>query len=89
MSKNDKKSEEVAVMLKDEGLRVETDLREQHISAKVREAELMKVPYILVIGDKEEKANTLAVRKKGKKPEFGVKIKEFIKQLKKEIKDRG
>ncbi len=88
MSKNDKKSEEVAGMFKDEGLRVETDLREQHINAKVREAELMKVPYILVIGDKEEKTNTLAVRKKGSKPEFGVKIKNFIKQLKNEIKER-
>jgi threonyl-tRNA synthetase len=70
-------------------LRVESDLRSTTVNDKVRDAEMMKVPYVVVIGDKEEQANTLAVRTRGdKKPQFGVKIEDFIKNLSEKISKR-
>jgi threonyl-tRNA synthetase len=71
------------------GLRVETDYENNTVEYKVRAAELEKVPYVLVVGDKEEKADTVAVRKRGEgKVKFGVKVDDFIKQIKQEIEDK-
>jgi threonyl-tRNA synthetase len=47
------------------GLRAETDLRSEKIGFKIREAEVQKIPYILVVGDKETTAGTVAVRQRG------------------------
>lgn len=52
----------VAQRLKDEGLRVEIDKRDERMNAKIRDATLQKIPYILVVGDKEAAANAVAVR---------------------------
>ncbi len=52
----------VAQRLKDEGLRVEIDTRDERMNAKIRDATLQKIPYILVVGDKEAAANAVAVR---------------------------
>ncbi|NLI74348.1 MAG: threonine--tRNA ligase, partial [Euryarchaeota archaeon] len=69
----------------DLGYRVELDLTHGTVEGKVRDAELQKIPYILVIGDKEEKSNTVAVRRHGERsPRYGVKFEEFIDQLTKE-----
>ena len=70
------------------GLRIDYDLRTVPVNTKIRDAELMKIPYIIVIGDKEEQGNTLAIRKRGKKPEFGIKESDFLNDLFKEIKER-
>ncbi|MFH1425209.1 MAG: threonine--tRNA ligase [archaeon] len=69
-------------------LRIDIDLENTTVSDKVRNAELLKIPYIIVIGDKEEKSKTLAVRERGKKPKFGVKLETFIKDISKEIEKR-
>lgn len=69
-------------------LRVESDLRSTTINDKIRDAEMQKVPFILVIGDKEEQAGTLAVRSRGEKPKFGIKLTEFVKDLKEKIEQR-
>jgi threonyl-tRNA synthetase len=53
---------QVARMLKAAGLRVETDLRNEKISYKIREHSLQKLPYQLIVGDKEQEANSVAVR---------------------------
>jgi threonyl-tRNA synthetase len=55
----------VAQMLKKQGFRVEADLRNEKITYKIREHSMQKVPYILVIGDKEKQAGTVAVRMRG------------------------
>ncbi|UCD21014.1 MAG: threonine--tRNA ligase [archaeon] len=68
--------------------RVETDFRNLTIQRKIRDAETEKVPYTILIGDKEEKNKTIALRKHGSKPQFGVKIDSFIKNLKQEIENR-
>ncbi|KAF3998038.1 threonine--tRNA ligase [Glaciimonas immobilis] len=55
----------VAQMLKKQGFRVESDLRNEKITYKIRQHSLQKPPYILVVGDKERDANTVAVRARG------------------------
>ena len=53
---------QVAAQLRDLGLRVEIDERADRMNAKIRDATLQKIPYILVAGDKEAQANAVAVR---------------------------
>ncbi|MBQ7895927.1 MAG: threonine--tRNA ligase, partial [Oscillospiraceae bacterium] len=53
---------EVKEKLEALGMRVETDLRNEKIGYKIREAQLKKVPYMIVLGDKEKEAGTIAVR---------------------------
>jgi threonyl-tRNA synthetase len=52
----------VQAALRDAGLRCEIDERNEKIGAKIREAQIKKVPFMLVVGDREEQANTVAVR---------------------------
>ncbi len=69
-------------------LRIDCDVRQTTIPSKVKDAEIMKIPYIVVIGDKEEKQGTIAVRIRGDKKIKNFKIKEFIRELKQEIENR-
>ena len=64
--RNEKYAESVAAKLAADGLRVELNAANETIGKKIREAELEKIPYILVVGDKEEKSGTVAVRERGK-----------------------
>tara|TARA_Y100000310_G_scaffold263261_1_gene273375 strand:- start:10676 stop:12397 length:1722 start_codon:yes stop_codon:yes gene_type:complete len=75
--------------LKKEGIRADADLDSTTIGDKVRNAEIQKIPYMITIGDKEEKAKTVAVREKGKKGLKQEKIDKLILSLKKEIADRN
>ncbi|MCF8176473.1 MAG: threonine--tRNA ligase, partial [Burkholderiaceae bacterium] len=58
-------AENVAKMLRDAGLRVESDLRGEKINYKIREHSLLKRPYIVVVGDKEKAAGLIALRARG------------------------
>lgn len=58
-------AQEVTKKLKEQGLRARGDLRNEKISYKIREHSLQKVPYLVVVGDKEQEANTVAVRARG------------------------
>ena len=58
----DDAANELAAKLRRKGLRVETDLRNEKIGFKVREAQMQKIPYMLVLGDKEVEQNVVAVR---------------------------
>ena len=69
-------------------LRLDADFRSTTVQSKVKEAEIMKIPYIIVIGDKEEKDKTLAVRIKGSKNIVSLKADDFIKRIIDEIKNR-
>jgi threonyl-tRNA synthetase len=86
--KNLKSSEKVRKELEEAGFRVKLDDRVESMSKKVRDAQLEKVNYMITIGDKEEKANTYAVRNRAGKVKFGVKPTDFIKDLQKEISER-
>ena len=72
------------------GLRIDSDFRNTTVSDKVRDSEILRIQYTIVIGDKEEEKKTLAVRERGdKKPKFGVKISDFIEELKEKIEKRN
>jgi threonyl-tRNA synthetase len=58
-------AERVAAALKAAGLRVATDLRNEKITYKIREHSLQKLPYQLIVGDKEQEGQTVAVRTRG------------------------
>ncbi len=69
-------------------VRLDADFRSTTISQKVKEAELMRIPWTIIIGDKEEKAKTVAIRSKGGKKIKSMKVDKFIKELKEEISER-
>lgn len=82
-------AESVYKKLKDADLRVELDDRSESMNYKIREAQNRKIPYMLVIGDKEIEANAVAVRAR-LKGDIGTKnVDEFINLLKNEIETRG
>lgn len=85
--KNIKAAEKLFEDLKEAGIRCEIDVNSTPVQGKVRDAEMQKIPYIVMIGDKEEAAKTLAVRQNGK-VKFGVKKEVFLKELLEEIKER-
>ncbi|PIT80622.1 threonine--tRNA ligase [Limnohabitans sp. JirII-29] len=58
-------AQEVAKTLRNQGLRVDLDLRNEKITYKIREHSMQKLPYILVVGDKEKEAGAVAVRARG------------------------
>ncbi len=84
--RNKKSSEEYYKILKENGIRAELDIEEAPISGRIRNAEIQKIPYIVVIGDKEEKAKQIAVRQEGKVKNQDQQ--EFINKLKDQILNR-
>ena len=86
--RNDDAVNKLQKELLDLGIRSEADLNSSTVSDKIRNAEIRKIPYIIVLGDKEEKSKTLAVRRRAQKPEFGIKPEKFVSDLLDEIKER-
>jgi len=90
--RNIKAAEKVIKEMKGEvpGLRIDSDFRNTTVNDKIRDSEMLKVPYLIVIGDKEEEKGTLAVRERGaSKPKFGVKMGEFVKEIRGKIEKRN
>ena len=75
--------------LKNQGIRVKIDNRNEKLGYKVREAQMGKIPYMLVLGDKEEKENQVNVRKYGEHEVGNVAIETFIKKMLQQIKERS
>jgi len=75
----------VAQTLKKQGFRVETDLRNEKITYKIRQHSIQKPPYILVVGDKERDANTVAVRARGNVDLGVMSIDTLVERLKDEV----
>lgn len=71
----------VAQTMLEHDLRVETDLRNEKLGLKIREAQLQKIPYMLIVGDKEVAASTLAVRQLDGTESKDVPWQEFVKRL--------
>lgn len=80
-------SRELKEELSKYGLRVELDDRNEKIGYKIREAQLEKVPYMLVIGEKETKTNEVAVRSRKDGDIGSMKVNEFISKIIEEIKN--
>ena len=74
--------------MQEAGVRVEVDNRNETIGKKIREAQLEKVPYSLIIGEKEEAENLVAVRKRSVGDLGAKKLEEFVKEITEEIKSK-
>jgi threonyl-tRNA synthetase len=85
----DEYCQEVAENLKNQGLRVETDLRYEKVGFKIREHTIKRVPYLLVAGDREVEARTLAVRTRSGKDLGSLELKELAALLCDEVASRG
>ncbi|MFN7828924.1 MAG: threonine--tRNA ligase [Acidobacteriota bacterium] len=75
--------------LRADGLRVEADLRSEKIGAKIRDAQLKKIPFMLVIGEREAEAGTVAVRDRVKGDTGAVPVAEFSARLKSLVESRA
>ncbi|MDR1569987.1 MAG: threonine--tRNA ligase [Oscillospiraceae bacterium] len=84
----DDRAREIYSLLEGEGIRAELDLRNEKIGFKIREAQVEKVPYCIVLGDKEVENNVLAIRSRRKGDEGTAAPEEFVARLKDEILKR-
>ena len=75
-------AEEVKAKLEAAGLRVELDGRNEKMNAKIRDFGLQKVPFILILGDKESATNSVSVRTRGKGDQGGATIEDFVARAK-------
>jgi len=76
-------------LFEDHGIRVKIDEREEKLSYRLRESQLMKIPYTLVLGDKEVDENTITYRKFGTTQQVNMPISEFLEKIFIEIKNLG
>ena len=81
-------AEKIKAILEKKGIRVELDARQEKIGYKIREAQLQKVPYMLILGEKEVEANAVGVRKR-KEGDIGqMSIEDFVAMISKEIEEK-
>ena len=87
------KHHDYAYALKDKadklGFRVEVDARNEKTGFKIREGQVKKIPYLLVVGDKECEENTVAVRRYGQKDTVTMSVDEFIKLMAEKVNTRA
>ena len=81
-------AKQVASALERNGVRVEVDNRNETIGKKIREAQLEKIPYTLIVGEKEVEANSVSVRKRKVGDIGSMSLKEFADKIDNEIKDK-
>ena len=79
----------VADQLKAIGVRVEVDARNEKMNAKIREHAMQKVPFLLVVGDKEAEAGKVNVRARGKEKTEDMPAAEFVDKIKKLITEKS
>jgi threonyl-tRNA synthetase len=81
-------AQQVRERLRQAGLRAEADLRSEKVGKKVRDAQVSKVPYMLVVGDREEHTGTVAVRHRSRGDLGSVPLDEFILRALQEVRER-
>ena len=81
--------EDLTNSMKNKGFRVENDLRNEKIGFKIREHTIQKIPYLLVIGEREVESSTLAVRSSDGKDLGSMTVTEFVSVLEQDISSRG
>lgn len=82
--KTNEYAEKIVVEMEKNDFRVEINKKSESLGKKIREAEKQKIPYILVVGEKEQKDDSVSVRERKNKKERKMKINSFIKKIKKE-----
>jgi threonyl-tRNA synthetase len=78
--------QDVVKKLKDQGVRAIQDLKNEKITYKIREHSMQKLPYILVMGDKEKAAGTVAVRARGNVDSGVMPLEAFLEKLASDIR---
>ena len=86
--RNNEYSDKVEAALKAAGIRVESDKRQEKTGFKVREAQLLKIPYMLVIGDKEAEDGTVAVRRRDGTATETMSYEAFVEMISKQNRER-
>ncbi|MBI2053925.1 MAG: threonine--tRNA ligase [Candidatus Staskawiczbacteria bacterium] len=86
--KHEEYAKQIANSLRNAGIRYETKYENETLGKKIREAEMQKIPYLLIVGDKEIEAKTVSVRQRGKGDVGAVKLDGFIAKIKEEIKKK-
>lgn len=81
-------AQSVVTTLMQQGIRVEIDDRQEKIGKKIRDTELMKIPYMLIVGEKEMTDGVVSVRRQGKGDMGSVGLHEWVHQVKEEIENR-
>ncbi|MFN3870799.1 MAG: threonine--tRNA ligase [Aquificaceae bacterium] len=81
-------AKEIANKLKESGIRVEIDTREERLNARIRDAELQKIPYVVVLGDKEAESGAVSVRGKREGNLGSMKLEDFINMLLHKIRNK-
>ncbi len=79
-------AQKVKKALLDNSIRAEADISNETLDKRIREAEVNKIPYCLILGQREETAETVSVRKKGEGNKGSRKLEEFVKEIKGELK---
>jgi len=74
--------------LREEEIRVEVDNRSERMNAKIRDAQMQKIPYMLVVGDREAESGAVSIRLRSEENLGALPVEEFIRQAKKDIKER-
>jgi threonyl-tRNA synthetase len=81
-------AQQVADQLRQDGLRVEVDSRSDRMSAKIRDAQMQKIPYMLVVGDRESEANKVAVRLRTEEDLGALSVESFLARAREDIEAR-
>ena len=81
-------AESIKNKLEENDIRVEMDSRDEKIGYKIREARNERIPYIIVVGEKEEKENSISLRSRKNGDEGALKLKELIKRINEEVKNK-
>jgi len=79
----------IAFQLKAVGVRVDVDARNEKMNAKIREHAMQKVPFLLVVGDKESEAGKVNVRTRGKEKTEDMLATDFVEKIRKLIADKS
>lgn len=82
-------AEKIYKELKEKGVRVEIDIRNEKMQGKIRDAQKMKIPFMLILGDKEIEASTVTVRTREGENQFGVKFDKFLEELLEKINNKS
>ncbi|MDE1853558.1 MAG: threonine--tRNA ligase [Thaumarchaeota archaeon] len=82
---NQEYSKKILSTLLDAGVRAEGSFEGGTMGAKIRDAQLQKIPYMLVVGKKEEDSKTVAVRTRSGERTFGVKVEDFVSRIKADV----
>jgi len=78
-------ADDICIKLKKEDIRCESDKRNEKLQYKIREMELQKIPYMLIVGDKEKETGTLSLRARHTGNAGSIKLEEFLARIKEEI----